>query len=133
MRLVLVLCSVAALALAAPAFAKEPALTAPRTTAVGADVRLKLQDFPRNAAVEIWLIPTIHRGGNCCGVKAKLRNGRRTNAAGTALVIFRWPEFYERCGAATGCAKVRWLENQRVDILALVRNVRRTKIIRLTG
>ena len=107
-------------------------MDAPRTAAVGADVRVTLRGFPRSAKVELHLIPTINRGGNCCGIEARLRTGRRTDRAGNALARFRWPDHYLRCGGASACERVRWTHGQRVDVLALVGNVRRIKVTRLS-
>ena len=127
------LCATALLALVfAGAASAEPRLTVPRTAAVGGDVRVVLRGFPRNARVEIHLIPTINRGGNCCGIQARLRAGRRTNGSGNAVARFRWPRYYERCGASA-CERVRWRQNQRVDVLVLVRTVRRIRVVRLTA
>jgi hypothetical protein len=102
-----------------------------RTAAVGADVRVTLRGFPAGRRVQIHLVPTIHRGGNCCGIEARLRRGRRTNAGGRAVARFRWPAHYLRCGGASGCERVRWTQGQRVDVLVVVANVRRTRVIRL--
>jgi hypothetical protein len=109
----------------------KPSIALPKTTAVGADVRVTLRGFPAGRKVQVHLIPTINRGGNCCGIQARLRSGRRTNAAGRAVARFRWPAHYLRCGGASGCERVRWTEGQRVDVLVLVANVRRIRIIRL--
>ena len=117
---------------AAPAGAK-PTVSAPATTAVGATVRVSLRGFPRSTKVEVHLVPTIHRGGNCCGIQARLKSGRRTNAAGRAVARFRWPGYFLRCGGASACERVRWMENQRVDVLVLVGTVRRIKVVRLTA
>jgi hypothetical protein len=128
--------SLAALAVAAASAeargaGTKPSIALPATTAVGADVRVTLRGFPAGRKVQVHLIPTINRGGNCCGIQARLRSGRRTNAAGRAVARFRWPAHYLRCGAASGCERIRWTEGQRVDVLVLVANVRRIRIIRL--
>jgi hypothetical protein len=109
----------------------KPSIGVPRTTAVGADVRVTLRGFQAGRKVEIHLAPTINRGGNCCGIEARLRSGRRTSAAGRAVARFRWPAHYLRCGAASGCDRVRWVQGQRVDVIVLVGTVRRIKVIRL--
>lgn len=133
MRVAALLC-VAAVALATAGGASaKPRVAAPPTTAVGAIVRVTLRGFPANKRVEVHLIPTINRGGNCCGIQARLRTGRRTSATGKAVVRFRWPEFYERCGGASACERVRWRQNQRVDVLVLVGTVRRIRTLRLTA
>jgi hypothetical protein len=128
--------AIAAVAVAAATFGAglagaKPSIGVPRTTAVGADVRVTLRGFQPRRKVEVHLAPTINRGGNCCGIQARLRSGRRTNAAGRAVARFRWPAHYLRCGASSGCERVRWLQGQRVDVIVLVGTVRRIKVIRL--
>ena len=56
------------------------------------------------------LAPTLHRGGNCCGIAVR---GVRADERGAATLRFRWPRFY-----FNGTAKVRWTPGAKADVIA---------------
>lgn len=70
----------------------------PQRVTPGTTVSYRVTGLPPRARVTVWLVPTINRGGNCCGIRPGIR-GVRAAEAGVARPSFRWPRTYQRCGA----------------------------------
>jgi hypothetical protein len=62
----------------------------------------------------VVVVPTAHRGGNCCGLF--IRKRMTTDARGRARIQLRWPLHYVRCNGATNCRTYGWINRQRVDV-----------------
>jgi hypothetical protein len=89
----------------------------------GTTVAYRVTGLPAGARVTVWLVPTIHRGGNCCGTRPGI-TGVPATEAGVARPRFRWPRTWQRCGGASGCERVSWRSGQRVDVLVTWNSVR---------
>ena len=108
----LVVCG--ALLCASPA-ARAASVSAPSSVTVGASVLLRAAGFHPGVTVSVQLVPTVHVGGNCCGVIAV--QGRRVGSDGRAVIEFVWPASYVRSGGFGSSTQVAWQDGESATIV----------------
>ncbi len=96
----------------------------PRTVEVGEHVRFPTHGFKPNEKVTVSLVPTLNRGGNCCGIE--VISNARADANGEAILHFRWPRTYWN-----GPERVRWRDGVKADVIVLAGNKRGVRVVRV--
>jgi len=96
----------------------------PKRVEVGQEVRFPTTGLKPNEKVTVNLVPTSHRGGNCCGIDV-IRNAR-ADRNGEAILHFKWPRYY-----LNGDERKRWRKGSKVDVIVLGNNGRGLKVVRM--
>ena len=108
----LALCLALALAVPANAAVRRLVVTGPGPVRVGQEVRFPTTGFKPRERIEVSLVPTLNRGGNCCGISVITR--ARADSRGRAILHWRWPSYY-----FNGRERVKWTVGARVDVIVL--------------
>ena len=106
------LCTALAVAVPASAATRRLVVTGPSTVRVGQEVRFPTTGFKPHQRLEVSLLPTINRGGNCCHIKV-IRSAR-ADKRGRAILHWRWPSYY-----FNGDERVQWTDGARADVIVL--------------
>jgi hypothetical protein len=99
-------------------------VSGPRTVTVGEHVRFPSHGFKPHERITVSLVPTLNRGGNCCGIE--VISGARADANGEAILHFRWPRTY-----FNGPERVRWREGAKADVIVLAGKERGVRVVRV--
>lgn len=99
-------------------------VSGPRAVEVGEHVRFPTHGFKPHEKVTVSLVPTLNRGGNCCGIE--VISGARADANGEAILHFRWPRTYWN-----GPKRVRWRDGVKADVIVLAGNARGVRVVRV--
>ncbi len=111
----------------APASAADRVLrvSGPSKVQVGDEVRFRTSGFKPRERITVSLVPTINRGGNCCGIEVVKR--ARADNDGKAILHWRWPTYY-----FNGNARKPWVNGSRVDVIVLTPSFARgRKVVRV--
>ena len=120
-----VLCAVLAVAVPASGAMRRLLVTGPSTVRVGQEVRFPTTGFRPRERIEVSLVPTLNRGGNCCGISVVKR--ARADSRGRAILHWRWPPYY-----FNGRERVQWTDGARADVIVLTPTfVRGRKVVRV--
>lgn len=119
------LCVALAVAVPASAAMRRLVVSGPSTVRVGREVRFPTTGFKPRERIEVSLVPTLNRGGNCCGIDVVKR--ARADSHGRAILHWRWPSYY-----LNGRERVRWTDGARADVIVLTPTfVRGRKVVRV--
>jgi hypothetical protein len=123
-----VLCVALAVAVPASAAVRRLVVTGPSTVRVGEEVRFPTTGFKPHERLEVSLVPTRNRGGNCCGITVIRR--ARADARGRAILHWRWPSYYFNADK-----RVKWTDGARADVIVMAAlpraSVRGHKVVRV--
>jgi hypothetical protein len=89
---------------------------------VGEHVRFPTSGLEPHELVQVSLVPTLNRGGNCCGIDV-IRHAR-ADASGEAILHFTWPRYY-----LNGDEKVRWTDGAKADVIVLADSGRGRRVV----
>jgi len=78
-------------------------------------MRLTVHGLLPNAAVRVRVRPRSASRSLCCS--SLIRGGKRTDAAGRAVLRFRFPSSYLSCRRS--CMRMRWRSGDEVEIEAM--------------
>ncbi|MEA2195378.1 MAG: hypothetical protein QOG42_1812, partial [Solirubrobacteraceae bacterium] len=109
------LCVALGVAVPASAALRRLVVSGPSTVRVGQEVRFPTTGFKPNERLEVSLVPTINRGGNCCAIRVVKR--ARADEHGKAILHWRWPSYY-----FNGPERVKWTDGARADVIVLPAN-----------
>jgi hypothetical protein len=96
----------------------------PTSVRVGQEVRFPTRGLRPHERVTVSLVPTLNRGGNCCGID--VIRGARADAHGEAILHFRWPSAYRN-----GDERVTWTDGVRADVIVLADSGRGRRVVRV--
>jgi hypothetical protein len=96
----------------------------PRSVRIGQEVRFPTTGLKPHELVTVNVVPTINRGGNCCGIDV-IENAR-ADANGEAILHFRWPRYYYN-----GDEKVRWKRGTKADVYVIADSGRGRHVVRI--
>ena len=108
-------------------------VTGPKRVTPGKEVTFQASGFQPNERLTVNLMPTRNRNGNCCGIVIKKE--MVTDAAGNAVLQFRWPRRYAKCGyySPRFGAKcfTRWKRGSRADVNVFGTGGRALMVVRI--
>ena len=96
----------------------------PKRVHVGQEVRFPTTGLKPHEKITVNVVPTINRGGNCCGIDV-IRNAR-ADKNGEAILHFKWPRYY-----LNGDDRKRWRKGSKVDVIVLGDSGRGLKVVRM--
>ena len=119
----LTLASLALLAASAGAYGNLH-VDGPAKVRIGQEARFPTTGLKPHELVTVNVVPTINRGGNCCGIDV-IANAR-ADANGEAILHFKWPRYYYN-----GTEKVRWKRGTKADVYVLADSGRGRHVVRI--
>ncbi len=108
--------------MAAPAEAAVR-INGPANVRVGEAVSFRASGLDPHQHLTVNLAPTVHRGGNCCGIDV---DEGHADSRGVARLRFRWPSHYRNGGR-----RVRWRDGARADVIVFGDAGRGIRVVRV--
>ena len=96
----------------------------PRKVRIGHEARFPTTGLKPNELVTVNVVPTINRGGDCCGID--VITDARADANGEAILHFKWPRYYYN-----GTEKVRWRRGTKADVYVIADSGRGRHVVRI--
>src|SRR3712207_4517843 len=124
LRLATLLLALAALLASAASAGPKYRVSGPERVSVGERVRFVARGLKPHEHLQVSLVPTLNRGGNCCGIDP-IRHAT-ADSSGKAVLRFRWPAYY-----FNGDEKVSWREGAKADVIVLSESGRGVRVVRV--